>query len=365
MAKSTVIHRGEETFLKHKTLWLPRGDVVLAAASSSDARQWVIFRVQQAVLSRESQVFCDMFAFVDESTASNGGDDVIEDLPLIRMHDSLEDLEILLSHLNSPSNVALIRPRRPDFPVKSLPLLRIADKYDLNSMGIIKASIIARLRSDWPTTPEVWDIVDELAEKVIRTRETCTVDTWPEEVLPEPVSAAILALELGVDDVLPAIFYEVHRCNPTVDWDRMVEKGWVFQLAKRGARWDKATTQILQIRDVIREEGERKIIALMSNMYRLTEVHRNMGLPRSCVIRKCFLPNDEGYPAIIRSMVKEVLTSSQDWLRTLRSGVLQLRCEELGACDHCASRLDGKVREGRTELWKFLKETVASSSQYY
>lgn len=83
-------------------LWLPRGDVVLAAASSPDARQWVIFRAQQAILSRESQVFSDMFAFGDEFMPHDSGDDVIEGLPLIRMHDSVEDLEILLSHLIPP-----------------------------------------------------------------------------------------------------------------------------------------------------------------------------------------------------------------------------------------------------------------------
>lgn len=220
--------------------------------------------------------------------------------------------------------------------MKSRRILRLTKKYCLDK---IQAHLIARLRSDWPKTLEEWDRILSVEDAIINVNPACTVDTWPDELLPEPVSAAILALEYGVNDVLPSIFYEMHRCYSSVDWDKLAETGAEFNIGERGARWDIATVEILQLRNIIREEGERKLIACLPSLMRGTGGHR---YESECT--------KESHPSICM----EIMLSSRNWVRALG----QSRCPQMksGLCSTCAIKFYDNVRVLRGDLWRFLVE---------
>ncbi|KLO13611.1 hypothetical protein SCHPADRAFT_940271 [Schizopora paradoxa] len=346
-----------EAFMKHDSLWFWDGNIILAAASSSDKRLSMRFRVHKSVLSRESQVFSDMFALPIQYVKPISNDDIMEGLPFIRMHDSAEDVEALLKYLYGLiRDVALTRPRHPDFAKKSRGILWIADKYGMDG---VKAHFIARLRADWPKTLAEWDRMDAIKETVVKFGRVC-VDTWPEELLPEPVSAAILAMEFGVEDILPSIFYEMLRCYSRVDWDTLGETKTVFNPDERGARWQLATAEILHLRNIIREEGDAKMKALLSNLRPNTTAH-SRHKPLSC----CFsLKSPPAIETLLRptSTVDDILQSSRDWLRFLRQGVPQSRFKDLAMCNWCRSYLDEQILSGRNDFWRFLQETTASAS---
>lgn len=102
MATNTRIDGGDDIRSKHSSLWLSDGNIVLAASPSSDQQRTILFRIHKSILSRHSQVFSDMFAL---PAAPADNEDVLEGLPLIRMHDSGEDLEALLKYLYGPTLV--------------------------------------------------------------------------------------------------------------------------------------------------------------------------------------------------------------------------------------------------------------------
>ncbi len=94
----------DERLERHNSLWLSDGNIILAPTSSSDGRLSILFRVHKSVLSRQSQVFNDMFALPDNSSLNHVGDEkeILEGFPLVRMHDSAEDIEALLKYLYDP-----------------------------------------------------------------------------------------------------------------------------------------------------------------------------------------------------------------------------------------------------------------------
>ncbi|KLO13612.1 hypothetical protein SCHPADRAFT_940272 [Schizopora paradoxa] len=264
MANEGQDNGGEgETFTKHDSLWLSDGNIILAAASSassSDERSSMVFRVHKSVLSRQSQVFSDMFALPTQSTTSVDNDDIMDGLPLIRMHDSAEEIEALLKYLYDPiRDVAFTRFRHPDFPQKSQVLLQLADKYGLDG---IKSNLIELFKSHWPKTSAEWAHTDAIRDTVKEKK--YTVDTWPEELLPEPISAALIALQYNVKEVLPSIIYELYRCPPSADWDQQARERQSFKPEGRGARWKMANVKILHLRNIVAERGDSELTALWS-----------------------------------------------------------------------------------------------------
>ncbi len=72
----------------HGDLWFADGSVILATKD-------VEFRVHMSLLTRHSVFFRDMFS-LPQPTALNGGSSFIEGCPVVRLHDSSEDLTNLL-----------------------------------------------------------------------------------------------------------------------------------------------------------------------------------------------------------------------------------------------------------------------------
>lgn len=82
----------QEPLVKHTDLWFSDGSVVLQAGST-------LFRVHKSQLARRSVVFSDMFTLpqpVMTTSHATFSDDSYEDCPVVRLHDSAEDVANLL-----------------------------------------------------------------------------------------------------------------------------------------------------------------------------------------------------------------------------------------------------------------------------
>lgn len=84
-------------------------------------------------------------------------------------------------------------------------VLRLSTKYFIEHL---RQRCLARLESDWPSTLEGWDIREREATDHLgryAPRESCA----------HPILAIHLALELGLDSILPAAFYDLSRYGPS------------------------------------------------------------------------------------------------------------------------------------------------------
>jgi hypothetical protein len=81
-----------EPFVKHADLWFCDGSVILQADS-------ILFRVHKSQLSRRSVIFSDMFTLPQPAvttTHATLADESYEGCPIVKLHDSAEDVANLL-----------------------------------------------------------------------------------------------------------------------------------------------------------------------------------------------------------------------------------------------------------------------------
>lgn len=84
-------------------------------------------------------------------------------------------------------------------------VLRLSTKYFIEHL---RQRCLARLQNDWPSTLEGWDIREREATDHLgryAPRESCA----------HPILAINLALELGLESILPAAFYDLSRYGPS------------------------------------------------------------------------------------------------------------------------------------------------------
>lgn len=131
---------------------------------------------------------------------------------------------------------------------------KLADKYELE---YVKTEISSHLSADWPSDLSEWYNLDACFE-AWSFRGMCFLRTpWPEDLLPDPVSAAILAKEAKIKGVLTAIYYDMYRAKRRIDWDKRQSEFVEDPCFKKGARWNLAITEQLlnlsRIQDVIEQ----------------------------------------------------------------------------------------------------------------
>ncbi|KAG6890851.1 hypothetical protein C0992_012490 [Termitomyces sp. T32_za158] len=84
-------------------------------------------------------------------------------------------------------------------------VLRLSSKYFVEHL---RERCLNRLDTDWPSTLAGWD-----------RREQAATDShgryMPRESCPHPILAIQLALDLGIDSILPAAFYDLARYGPS------------------------------------------------------------------------------------------------------------------------------------------------------
>lgn len=99
-------------FERHDCLYLPDGNICLTSAlvsdeSNSDSsapgnfelERRLVFRVHKSVLAIHSPVFSDMLALSADSSDAGSIDAEYDGAPLVFMHDTTRDLEVLLMAL--------------------------------------------------------------------------------------------------------------------------------------------------------------------------------------------------------------------------------------------------------------------------
>ncbi|TFY59748.1 hypothetical protein EVG20_g7671 [Dentipellis fragilis] len=199
----------------------------------------VVFRVHKSILARSSSVFDDMF-----SLSAGEAMELYDGVPLVRMPDTGEDLESFLQYLYCDPLLSL-KPYDPDMPLKVRPLLRMADKFQVDAL---REHIVAQLVSDWPQTVRQWD---KLESEIKAREDTLSSDyqyqqkwIFVDDQFPEPASAIRLARDFNMPEILGPAFYHLSRINIESNWDasRGVDQhGKPRRLCGRGyrtARWE-------------------------------------------------------------------------------------------------------------------------------
>ena len=121
----------------------------------------------------------------------------------------------------------------PDFPVAVAGLMRLATKYQVDSLC---KRIANHLEQQWPKTLEEYAQLQSTREAAwdIRTR----FRTPPVYAsFPEPAAAISLAVEYNIPSILPAAFYALAMSNPELNaWDCALESSFQYDKT-RPARW--------------------------------------------------------------------------------------------------------------------------------
>ncbi|THH19822.1 hypothetical protein EW146_g1429 [Bondarzewia mesenterica] len=186
---------------RHADLWFPDGSVVLHAEN-------MLFRVHMSQLSRHSVIFRDMFSLPRPQTLpglSRDGhavlaDDMYESCPVVKMHDSAEDIANLLTALyDGPtfgSNDC------DDFRIVA-GILRLSTKYMIDTL---RAKAIAHLSIAWPTTLKGWDAREDKARAYELEHTPGCLHLYP-----SPIAVINLARQVNSSTLLPSAFYDLSR----------------------------------------------------------------------------------------------------------------------------------------------------------
>lgn len=234
MSNTTVnTHRVEHD----PSLYFDDGDIVLAAPMRTSPAVTQMFRVGKYQLAHLSPVFCTMFSLPQPP----GGElESYDGMQLVSVSDDAEDLAVLLDILHNPLCVTmssirqfLSHPHRSeppfadvckaDLPLAVTPPLRLADKYDIESLRKRLVSIVV---NQWPLTLDAWDKQREEFYASWPAGLPSDADSDDDEMeqdlhdyLPEPASAIAFAREFDCPEILPAAFYGLSINKGLVDWD--------------------------------------------------------------------------------------------------------------------------------------------------
>ncbi|KAI0079864.1 hypothetical protein K474DRAFT_1730503 [Panus rudis PR-1116 ss-1] len=170
-------------------IWFDDGNVVLIA-------EHVAFKVHKGQLERHSEVFRDLFTIPQPRDT-----ELIDGCPWVELHDTPSDVLYLLRALYD--GMYFEKPLCSDFPFLSA-VLRLSSKYLIDNL---RQRCLHRLRTDWPSTLEGWD----RREKEGTDENNRYV---PRDVYPQPLPVIRLAISLGLDELLPAAYYDLSRYGP-------------------------------------------------------------------------------------------------------------------------------------------------------
>ncbi|KAH7878432.1 uncharacterized protein C8R40DRAFT_1158997 [Lentinula edodes] len=178
------------TTLFHTDIWFKDGNIVLIAGSFA-------FKVHSGQLERHSEMFAGMLD-VPQPTVQ----DVLDECPVVEMHDSPDDLYHFLIALYDGLQVPF---PRPVMFAHLAAVLRISTKYIVSHL---RHQCLARLKSDWPSTLEGWDARENQASSP----RGCYS---PRQYTAHPILVIELAIEFGLNEILPSAFYDLSRYGPS------------------------------------------------------------------------------------------------------------------------------------------------------
>ncbi|KZP14391.1 hypothetical protein FIBSPDRAFT_912810 [Athelia psychrophila] len=176
-------------------IWFDDGNIILIVPVGPG--NYTAFKVHRGQLERHSEVFQSLFS-VPQPIAS----ELIEGCPFVELHDCPSDLFYLLSALYD--GLYFKKAHANDFTAISA-VLRLSTKYFIDHL---RRRCMHRLNMDWPSSLKAWDA-----------REKDAVDAQgrysPRDACAHPILVIHLALELGLESLLPAAFYDLSRYGPS------------------------------------------------------------------------------------------------------------------------------------------------------
>ncbi|KLO13613.1 hypothetical protein SCHPADRAFT_827738 [Schizopora paradoxa] len=329
---------------RHPSLWLEDGNIIISA-KSSETQKLVLFRVHKSILSRQSDVFAGLFSLPDTlENYHDGGSGGVNDVPIVHLQDDAEGITDLLNITYNPLDFELFsRKRNPDFPLLSSRLLTLADKYHLD---VLKAKIIERFTADWPKTLEEWDALEAAGERLEERMSLFDRLNWPEELLPEPISAAIFAEKAKVPDILTAIFLDLYRASRKTDWDK-AGPGPLFFICGKGARWSMAPRELLFTLILIQGAIEGSIGYCVRDL--LTDIEVEDGCRSNQTCQR--LRNEK------RHETTESIWECRDPLAALRS-ISEWSRETPSVCESCRVWIVRRVPNARQIIWDAVRKVI-------
>lgn len=213
---------------KHADLWFSDGSIILRAEDT-------LFRVHKSQLARHSAFFRDLFSLpqpsaesADSTTASSSPTVVVNNNPalqidttnevegcsVLRLHDTSEDVENLLTALYDGPNFGKNDPT--DFRMVS-GILRLATKYLVDSL---RTKALVHLSKAWPTSLKGWDAREDLTRA-----DEMQSGPGMSNIYPSPADVIILAREVNAPSLLPSAFYDLSRYHYTQLFEQDDESG--------------------------------------------------------------------------------------------------------------------------------------------
>ncbi|TFY59409.1 hypothetical protein EVG20_g7798 [Dentipellis fragilis] len=341
-----------EDYQQHEDIYYPDGNIALVAQWKDPEDGHVVFRIHKSVLARSSSVFEDMFTL-----PAGEAMELYDGVPLVRMPDTGEEVEGLLQYLYSNPLLSL-KPYDPDTPLKVRPLLRMADKFQIDAL---REHIVVQLVSDWPQTIRQWDRLEseiKIKEKASH-QDDWYGEEWPniDDQYSEPASAIRLARDFNIPEILGSAFYHLSRIDIEHDWnasrgvDKHGEPTRVSNHHDRTARWN-----LLEKDDyvsVLRGRSRLKAAAAKTLSFwrvssRSQASRKKNPCPPTCDADKFYkfwrdLHND--------------LAATLDALGTLRTHVEEtLVTYRQDICIDCYMHATAHLRSCRLKLWERLGE---------
>lgn len=122
-------------------------------------------------------------------------------------------------------------------------MVRLADKYDMEN---VVAKYLPRIRSDWPTSLEKWDLNEGQVQLFDKYQRATSSPEHADDCFIEPCAAIRFARQQGIDSMLPSAFYHLSRLPPrddSDDSDSDSDSDDSTDHGRRTARWSLMTTE--------------------------------------------------------------------------------------------------------------------------
>ncbi|KAJ7132170.1 hypothetical protein C8R44DRAFT_664450, partial [Mycena epipterygia] len=223
--------------MKYPGLYFEDGDITLSAYTARGELR--LFLVHRCMLSDYSPVFCNIFnepAGVQQDDID--GIQAVDDVQLLQVNDSVEDLAAMLRCLYYPHDMPF-KLEEPTVNVDLGGLLRVCKKYEIATLAVL---VVNQLKFEWPTSLSVWE------QHESRARAFGTAprgQQYLDDRFPEPASIIRLAHEFGIPELLPAAFYCLSRISPSASYETyhspatraLPQHAAKLAAGKRSARW--------------------------------------------------------------------------------------------------------------------------------
>jgi len=332
----------------HDKHWISDGNIVLSAVTAQKDST-LLFRVHKSLLSDQSEVFASMFELPQGE--GNGREELYEGLPLVRLHDTSEEVCALLNALRDLHQLSE-RTIYSDTPLRIRDALHMASKY---LMTDLRARLVRIFESEWPLTVEALETKDQLLQDYLRhdddgvRAEAFIFLGWPLHLVPEPASAIALAEDYEIKSVLPAAYYDAVRCAPRCDWDLFDwDTDYITKASDKPARWDclssGALRKIHRLQDLLSEEAGDRFSRLRQLSF------KECSDAQSGACRKVWF-------RLVKESRRDVPSRLLD--RDLFGQLRELRIRmsrSIDICQPCRQRLLDAILKARNRAWQCIKD---------